>query len=80
MKRTGARIIVGILEREGVELVSGIPGGSNLPLYDAIYGSKLRYVLAIPSRAPASSPRASRAARGRQASVSPLPVPGPPTS
>ena len=46
MKRTGARIIVGILEREGVELVSGIPGGSNLPLYDAIYGTKLRHILA----------------------------------
>ena len=46
MKRNGAQIIVGIIEREGVEIVSGIPGGSNLPLYDALYGSRLRHILA----------------------------------
>jgi acetolactate synthase-1/2/3 large subunit len=46
MKRNGAQIIVGIIEREGVEIVSGIPGGSNLPLYDALYSSRLRHILA----------------------------------
>jgi acetolactate synthase-1/2/3 large subunit len=50
MKSTGARIIVEILEREGVKTVAGIPGGANLPLYDALYGSEsrggLRHVLA----------------------------------
>jgi acetolactate synthase I/II/III large subunit len=46
MKATGARIIVKLIEREGVEFVSGIPGGANLPLYDALYDSSLRHVLA----------------------------------
>jgi acetolactate synthase-1/2/3 large subunit len=46
MKRSGAEIIVETIAREGVEVVWGIPGGSNLPLYDAIYGSRLRHVLA----------------------------------
>jgi acetolactate synthase I/II/III large subunit len=46
MKETGARIIVELLKREGVEIVSGIPGGANLPLYDALYGSGIRHVLA----------------------------------
>jgi acetolactate synthase-1/2/3 large subunit len=46
MKETGARIIVELLKREGVDVVAGIPGGSNLPLYDALYGSGIRHVLA----------------------------------
>jgi acetolactate synthase-1/2/3 large subunit len=46
MKATGARIIVKLIEREGVRYVSGIPGGANLPLYDALYDSGLRHVLA----------------------------------
>jgi acetolactate synthase-1/2/3 large subunit len=46
MKATGARIIVKLIEREGVRHVSGIPGGSNLPIYDALYDSGLRHVLA----------------------------------
>jgi acetolactate synthase I/II/III large subunit len=46
MKKSGAQIIVEILKRESVGAVSGIPGGSNLPLYDALYGSGIRHVLA----------------------------------
>jgi acetolactate synthase I/II/III large subunit len=46
MKATGARVIVKLIEREGVRHVSGIPGGSNLPIYDALYDSGLRHVLA----------------------------------
>ena len=46
MKATGARIIVKLIEREGVRYVAGIPGGANLPLYDALYDSELRHVLA----------------------------------
>jgi acetolactate synthase-1/2/3 large subunit len=46
MKKSGAQIIVETIWREGVEVVWGIPGGSNLPLYDALYGSTLRHVLA----------------------------------
>jgi acetolactate synthase I/II/III large subunit len=46
MKASGARIMVELIEREGVRIVSGIPGGSNLPLYDALYGSGIKHVLA----------------------------------
>lgn len=42
---TGAEIIVQSLLAEGVETVFGYPGGQILPLYDAIYGSKLNHIL-----------------------------------
>lgn len=46
MRMTGAEIIVRLLERQGVTVVAGIPGGSNLPLYDALSRSPMRHVLA----------------------------------
>lgn len=46
MKYTGAEIIVKSLEREGIKIVTGIPGGANLPIYDALYKSKVQHVLA----------------------------------
>ena len=46
MKASGARIIVKLIEREGIKYVAGIPGGANLPLYDALYDSALKHVLA----------------------------------
>lgn len=46
MKETGASIIVHLLEKKGIKVVSGIPGGANLPLYDALYGSNILHVLA----------------------------------
>ncbi|WP_324022206.1 acetolactate synthase large subunit (plasmid) [Pantoea sp. JZ29] len=47
MKLTGAELIVRILEEQGIELVSGIPGGAALPLYDALAKSKtIHHVLA----------------------------------
>ncbi|MBM7865513.1 biosynthetic-type acetolactate synthase large subunit [Heliomicrobium gestii] len=45
MKMTGAQAIVASLEKEGVELIFGYPGGQVLPLYDALYDCKLRHVL-----------------------------------
>jgi len=46
-KLTGAQLIVTLLERQGIRLIAGIPGGSNLPLYDALSASRLiRHVLA----------------------------------
>lgn len=32
----GAQIIIRQLERQGIRIVAGIPGGANLPLYDAL--------------------------------------------
>lgn len=46
MKRTGAQIITKLLELEGIEFVSGIPGGSILPLYDELARSDIRHILA----------------------------------
>ncbi|OIO89802.1 MAG: acetolactate synthase, large subunit, biosynthetic type [Armatimonadetes bacterium CG2_30_59_28] len=47
IQRTGAQTIVELLERQGVTIVPGIPGGANLPLYDALSRSKrIRHVLA----------------------------------
>jgi len=47
MKLTGAQIIVGLLERQGVRTVAGIPGGAILPFYDALSQSpRIRHVLA----------------------------------
>ena len=33
---TGAQIVVRLLERQGVCLVTGYPGGAILPIYDAL--------------------------------------------
>jgi len=46
MKSTGAHIITTLLERQGIRIVSGIPGGCNLPLYDALRESSIQHVLA----------------------------------
>ncbi len=42
---TGAQIVIEGLVREGVSHVFCIPGGANLPILDALYGSKIRLVL-----------------------------------
>jgi len=42
---SGAQIIVKLLERQGIELVAGIPGGANLPIYDALNHSPIRHIL-----------------------------------
>ncbi|WP_288882704.1 acetolactate synthase large subunit [uncultured Kosakonia sp.] len=44
---TGAQLIVHLLERQGITTVTGIPGGTVLPLYDALSQSaQIRHVLA----------------------------------
>ena len=46
-RRTGAQIIIDLLERQGIRTIAGIPGGANLPLYDALsQSSAIRHVLA----------------------------------
>jgi acetolactate synthase I/II/III large subunit len=46
MRLSGAEIIVKSLERQGITIVAGIPGGSNLPVYNALHGSTIRHILA----------------------------------
>lgn len=42
---TGAQALVASLERLGVEVVFGLPGGAILPAYDPLYDSKIRHIL-----------------------------------
>ena len=46
-KRSGADLIIHLLERQGVDIVAGIPGGALLPLYEALGRStRIRHILA----------------------------------
>ena len=45
MKLTGAQTLIKSLEREGVEVVFGLPGGAILPVYDPIIDSSIRHIL-----------------------------------
>lgn len=45
MQRSGAQLIIDFLEQRGVRVVAGMPGGANLPLYDALHGSTIQHVL-----------------------------------
>jgi acetolactate synthase-1/2/3 large subunit len=46
IKRTGAELTIALLERQGITRIAGIPGGANLPLYDALSHSSIRHILA----------------------------------
>lgn len=43
--RSGARLLVSTLERLGVDVVFGYPGGAIMPVYDALTGSSLKHIL-----------------------------------
>lgn len=42
---TGGEMIIRCLEREGVEYVFGYSGGAAMPIFDALYDSKIKFVL-----------------------------------
>ncbi len=46
MLHSGAEIIIRLLERQGITQIAGIPGGANLPLYDALKASLIKHILA----------------------------------
>ena len=45
MKLKGSEILIKSLQKEGVEVIFGYPGGSVLPIFDALYDSDLRFIL-----------------------------------
>jgi len=42
----GAEILIKSLEEKQIKIIAGIPGGSNLPIYDALAKSGIRHILA----------------------------------
>ena len=42
---SGAKILLNCLQREGVDLIFGYPGGVTLPLYDALYDHPIKHIL-----------------------------------
>ena len=45
MNLSGAELIITLLERQGIDIVAGIPGGANLPLYHVLGVSSIKHVL-----------------------------------
>ena len=43
---SGAQALIAALEREGVEVVFGVPGGAILPAYDPLIDGSMRHILA----------------------------------
>lgn len=42
---SGSKALIQALEKEGVDIVFGMPGGANLPMYDELTRSNIRHVL-----------------------------------
>lgn len=42
---TGAEALIKCLEKQGVEYIFGLPGGSAIPMFDALYESKIKTIL-----------------------------------
>ena len=45
LEMTGAEALIKALEKEGVDVVFGLPGGANLPMYNALVDANLRHIL-----------------------------------
>ncbi|HOW34494.1 MAG TPA: biosynthetic-type acetolactate synthase large subunit [Methanoregulaceae archaeon] len=63
--KTGAKILVEGLQREGVETIFGYPGGVVLPIYDELYDSSLRHILVRHEQAAAHAADGFARASGR---------------
>ena len=63
--KTGAKILIESLQREGVETIFGYPGGSVLPIYDELYESPLRHILVRHEQAAAHAADGFARASGR---------------
>ncbi|MBP2634586.1 MAG: ilvB [Firmicutes bacterium] len=65
MLMTGAQAIVASLVKEGVDTVFGYPGGTILPLFDALCGSPVRHVLTVHEQGAAHAADGYARASGR---------------
>ena len=46
VEMTGSEALIEALRLEGVTGIFGLPGGANLPIYDSLYDSEIRHILA----------------------------------
>jgi acetolactate synthase-1/2/3 large subunit len=65
MKMSGARAIIECLLEQGVDTVFGYPGGTILPLYDALYDAPLRHILTVHEQGAAHAADGYARASGR---------------
>jgi len=63
--KTGAKLLVESLQRQGVDTLFGYPGGSVLPIYDELYDSPLRHILVRHEQAAAHAADGYARASGR---------------
>jgi acetolactate synthase-1/2/3 large subunit len=63
--KTGAKILIEGLQREGVETIFGYPGGVVLPIYDELYDSSLQHILVRHEQAAAHAADGYARASGR---------------
>jgi acetolactate synthase I/II/III large subunit len=63
--KTGAKILVESLQREGVRTIFGYPGGVVLPIYDELYDSPLQHILVRHEQAAAHAADGYARASGR---------------
>jgi len=63
--KTGAKILVEGLQREGVDTIFGYPGGVILPVYDELYDSPIRHILVRHEQAAAHAADGYARASGR---------------
>ncbi|GAB4538953.1 MAG: biosynthetic-type acetolactate synthase large subunit [Anaerolineae bacterium] len=76
-KVTGAQAVVKSLEREGVDMVFGIPGNHNMPIFDALYRHpRIRHIVVRHEQAAAFMADGYARASGKIAAVLSLPGPG----
>jgi thiamine pyrophosphate-dependent acetolactate synthase large subunit-like protein len=74
---TGAQAVVKSLEREGVDMVFGIPGNHNMPIFDALHRHpRIKHMVVRHEQAAAFMADGYARASGRIAAVLSLPGPG----
>lgn len=64
-KMSGGEILVRSLKREGAEVIFGYPGGSVLPIYDALYDADIQHILMRHEQAAAHAADGYARATGR---------------
>ncbi len=63
--KSGAKILIEGLQREGVETIFGYPGGGVLPIYDELYSAPIRHILVRHEQAAAHAADGFARASGR---------------